>query len=423
MAVDWLGEELPAFLATNLQGISDGSVSSGTRGKVVEAMEILHAKILNKALQEVRPTSTRAAWAWRRRDKVSAAWLLAISGYGTSLSSAQFAEAAASNICLPSPACSDRVGEVIRGNVEVDKYGENVQATAMVGDHWRSRHNTMLHHLANACMWAGLPVELEVLNLFTSLVRQEGLSPTEQARQLQTMIPDMKITMPEAGTVRGGGGGVGALGLVAEGLAGQSSSILHELKVISSNRTRYRPACQRRADDVQAAQLKGEYLSKARAADRQQGMAQGEGRVEAKLVSLGHVEGIISGQFGEVSEATHALVATLATSRVRVAGPTRGRGGLLRSEDAERAVAVSALRCRLGVMAVRCQCSSLLGRLETMGLGGAAAVGQRRKSAELEWSQTALQGLMFTGLWLPNSPERSYVDRFMVIKPPGKVLC
>jgi hypothetical protein len=63
MAVDWLGEELPAFLATNLQGISDGSVSSGTRGKVVEAMEILHAKILNKALQEVRPTSTRAAWA------------------------------------------------------------------------------------------------------------------------------------------------------------------------------------------------------------------------------------------------------------------------------------------------------------------------------------------------------------------------
>ena len=104
---------------------------------------------------------------------------------------------------------------------------------------------------------------------------------------------------------------------------------------------------------------------------------------EAKLISLGEVEGIVAGQFGEVSEATHSLVAALATSRVRVAGPTTGKRGRLRSEDAERAMAVSALRRRLGVMAVRCQASSLLGRLETLGPGGTAALGRRQQAAGL----------------------------------------
>ena len=354
----------------------------GHPGEGTEAIENLRSKVLGKALQLVRPVNTRAAWAWRQRDKVSAAWLLAIPGSGTSLSSAEFSEAAASNLCLPSPACRDRVGELIKGRVVIDEFGDNIQATAMVGDHWRARHNAMLHHLYNACLWAGLPVELEVFNLFAGLIQQRGLSRAEQARQFQGLVPDMRISMPGVGN---GGRGVGAPGLAAGGLAGQSSFILHELKIISSNKTRYRPACQQRAVDVRAAQLQGEYLTKARAADRRQGVPQGEvGRVEAKLVSLGKVEGVVAGQFGEVSEATHALVAALATSRVRVAGPTRGRQGLMRGEEAERAVAISALCRRLGVMAVRCQASSLLGRLETLGTGGVAAAGRRQQASELE---------------------------------------
>ena len=207
----------------------------------------------------------------------------------------------------------------------IDEFGDNIQATAMVGDHWRARHNAMLHHLYNACLWAGLPVELEVFNLFAGLIQQRGLSRAEQARQFQGLVPDMRISMPGVGN---GGRGVGAPGLAAGGLAGQSSFILHELKIISSNKTRYRPACQQRAVDVRAAQLQGEYLTKARAADRIQGVPQGEvGRVEAKLVSLGKVEGVVAGQFGEVSEATHALVAALATSREGWPVPPGGGGG------------------------------------------------------------------------------------------------
>ena len=275
-----------------------------------------------------------------------------------------------------------RVGEVVRGRVLVDEYSDNVQATALPGDHFRTRHNALLHHLNSACQWAGLPCQLEVHNLFAGVMHQPGLSRAEQARQYQGLVPDMRITMPGVGYE---GGGVGAPGLPAGGLAGQSSAVLHELKVISCSSTRYRPTRQQRAVDYRASQLQGEYVAKARAADRRQGIPEGTvGRVEAKLLELGHVEGLVAGQFGEVSEATHALLAILATSRVRIAGVSRGKRKHMRSEEGERAVAISSLRRRLGVMTVRCQASSLLGRLETLGPGGAAAVGRRQQAGDLE---------------------------------------
>jgi hypothetical protein len=338
-SADWLGEELPPALATPLRGLGQGSVCGATRGHLVEALENLRSKVLKKALAELRPRSTRAAWAWRQRDRVSSAWLLAGPGQGTSLSNAEFAEAATSNLCLPSPACRGRVGEPIKGQVTIDPYGDNIQASALKGDHWRTRHDAMLHHLHNACLWAGLPAQMEVHNLFAGVMQQQGLSRAERARQYQGIVPDLRITLPGVG---GGGNRVGAPGLAAGGLAGQQSSVLHELKVISSSRSRYKPAWTKRAVDVRAGKLQDEYEKKARAADRRQGVPDGTvGPVEAKLISLGQVEGIVAGQFGEVSEATHSLVAALATSRVRVAGPKTGKRGKLRSEDAERAMVVS----------------------------------------------------------------------------------
>ena len=276
-----------------------------------------------------------------------------------------------------------RVGEVVRGRVLVDEYGDNVQATALPGDHFRTRHNALLHHLNSACQWAGLPCQLEVHNLFAGVMHQPGLSRAEQARQYQGLVPDMRITMPGVGYE---GGGVGAPGLPAGGLAGQSSAVLHELKVISCSSTRYRPTRQQRAVDYRASQLQGEYVAKARAADRRQGIPEGTvGRVEAKLLELGHVEGLVAGQFGEVSEATHALLAILATSRVRIAGVSRGKRKHMRSEEGERAVAISSLRRRLGVMTVRCQASSLLGRLETRwGCSSREAATGRRSGEEVE---------------------------------------
>ena len=392
-ASNFLGQEVPAVLSIPVEGIggdtAQASVSGETRGRVVRAVEGLRVKVLSKVLKELRPQKTRAAWAWRQRDKVSSAWTQAIPGPDTSLSSAEFAEAAAANLVLPSPACESRVGETIRGRVKVDEYGDNVQATAVKGDHWRTRHNAFLYLVKRQCMWAGQPCELEVRNLFAGEMRQPGLSRAERDRQLQAIVPDARITMPAATGARGDGEGererarVGAPG--GAGLAGQSSAVLHECKVISCSRSRYKPTWTKRAVDVRTAQLPKEYLDKAKAADRRQGVAEGVvGRVEAKLVSLGELRGIVAGNFGEVSTDTHDLIAALATRRVRKAGVERGRRGMLRSEEAERAIAITGIRRRFGVMAVRCQASSLLGRLETLGPGGAAAVGRRWQAAELE---------------------------------------
>ena len=44
---------------------------------------------------------------------------------------------------------------------------------------------------------------------------------------------------------------------------------------------------------------------------------------------------------------------------------------------------IVALRRRFGVMTVRCQASSLLGRMETLGPGGAAAAGRKQYAADL----------------------------------------
>ena len=47
-------------------------------------------------------------------------------------------------------------------------------------------------------------------------------------------------------------------------------------------------------------------------------------------------------------------------------------------------MAVASIMRRLGIMTVRCQASSLLGRLETLGPGGAAAAGRRQQAGTLE---------------------------------------
>ena len=101
--------------------------------------------------------------------------------------------------------------------------------------------------------------------------------------------------------MRGGGGTV-------------EGGVLHEVKIISCSKTRYKPNSLKRAVDARADLLPQEYLNKARGADQKHNqIPQGTiGPVERKLVELGEVRGIVSGNFGEISGNTHALVAALA---------------------------------------------------------------------------------------------------------------
>ena len=80
----------------------------------------------------------------------------------------------------------------------------------------------------------------------------------------------------------------------------------------------------------------------------------------------------------------HVLIKAIASSRVRVAGPQRGRKGFIRSEEGEKSIVVGQLRRMISVAAVRAQCHSLLGRLEGLGTGGVAARGRRQEAIDLD---------------------------------------
>ena len=128
-AAEWLGVELEEVFVSGVEGVGGGSINGETKKKIVTAVEKTRSLLLTKSLEQHRPRNARQVMGWRQRDKISCSWILAGPGVDTSLTSAEFSEAAAANLCLPSPACKGRIGEVVRGRVRVDKYGDSVQAT------------------------------------------------------------------------------------------------------------------------------------------------------------------------------------------------------------------------------------------------------------------------------------------------------
>ena len=121
--------------------------------------------------------------------------------------------------------------------------------------------------------------------------------------------------------------------------------------------------------------------------------------VETKLARLGNVKGIVVGAFGEGSEDLHSLIHHLAFSRVREPGPQKGRSGQLRMNESELALTTSLLRRALSVVGVKTQARLLLGRLETIGPGAAAAAGRRNYAPNLEriWANERRADLLGRG--------------------------
>ena len=91
------------------------------------------------------------------------------------------------------------------------------------------------------------------------------------------------------------------------------------------------------------------------------------------------VNGLVFGNFGECSEAAHALMSAMATSRVRVSGPQVGRNGVIRTEEGEKAVVMGYIQRRISVALVKGQCFSLLGRLEALGPMATAERGRKKE--------------------------------------------
>ena len=185
----WLEEELEGPLAIHAQNAGEGSTTGATRGMVMEQLEQQRGKLLNKGLEIYHDQEARPCWSWPDRGKQTSAWLLTLTG----LTGPEFTEAAATQLCLPSPACASRIGEIIRGRKRIDLFGDNVRAAKLPGDGFRKRHDLVKNFLFRKLRAAGVPTECEVFNLFSREIPQEGLARIERGRTRQAMVPDFKI--------------------------------------------------------------------------------------------------------------------------------------------------------------------------------------------------------------------------------------
>ena len=297
--------------------------------------------------------------AWANRDKLSSSWLQCLPG-PDGLNNQAFSEAMALLLCLPSPACRDRVGARV-GRRTVDIYGDSVMSEILPGDHWRIRHDKVKMAIHSLCVWARLPVTVEVWGLFSHLIPAASLTRMERGRKRQAIVPDFRIEMP---TPTGG-----------------SSPQLAELKMISCCETWYPAGGNTRGTDKRAGGLQQEYRKKARKVDQEVlGLAEGEkGPVERRLDDFGGLLGLCFGAWGEASEGVHQLVQSLAESRLKYQGLQRGRPG----SDQELGLLVGQVRRRLSLTAVKSQVDCLLAKLHQVGPGN-AQLAKKRSWAILE---------------------------------------
>ena len=139
--VAFLGQDLEGHLAVAVEGVGQGSVDGSTRRSVTQQREELRGAVLEEALARHNNLSQRPVLAWANRDKLSSAWLQCLPG-PEGLPNQAFTEALSSLLCMPSPACRDRVGASV-GRRTVDLYGDSIMAEVLPGDHWRISHDKM----------------------------------------------------------------------------------------------------------------------------------------------------------------------------------------------------------------------------------------------------------------------------------------
>ena len=102
-AAAWLGQEVQENLSAQVTNVGGTSCDGSTRGKISEERDKTWANLIVKSLENhpQQDRTNRPVWSWLQRDKLSSAWLQALPGPDTSMTSAEFSEAAAAALCIP----------------------------------------------------------------------------------------------------------------------------------------------------------------------------------------------------------------------------------------------------------------------------------------------------------------------------------
>ena len=139
---------------------------------------------------------------------------------------------------------------------------------------------------------------------------------------------------------------------------------------------------QQKSVDQKAKSLPKMYLDKAQKIDRKYcGYNQNqEGPLEQRLKGFGDLICLVAGQYGEVSQHFHDLLAKLSKAKASHIGQMEGR----HLSDSERGLLLHQMRRRLSVTIIRAQSSCLLSRLGHFSPGAKEAAKRRALNKRTE---------------------------------------
>ena len=345
------------------QGAGDGREDGTTRKIIVQHREEVREAVLRESLSR-KDRQSRQVMAWTNRDKLSTAWLQSLPG-PDGFSNPEMSEALALMLCMPSPACKERIGEKV-GKAVVDKFGDNVMTQVLPGDHWRTKHDKIKMKINSMCSWARVPTTVEVWGLFSHLIPARDMSKFESGRARQALVPDFRFNLPTD--------------------LGDSQVKLAELKVLNCCKTWYSSGAggKVRATDKRAGGLTTLYTKKARDVDQKIiGTPAGtRGPVERKLEEFGEIMGLCFGAWGEGSRDVHDLVDVLAKSRLKAQMLEVGRHD--EGSNNELAQVTGQIRRKLSETVVKSQVNCLLSRLHQVGPGSKNLAKKRQWALQMD---------------------------------------
>ena len=190
-------EELGGALQQPVEAMGEGSTDGSTRMLVTEQLETLTLATLRKHLGEIADQKARPVCSMKQKDKLTTAWLLALPGAQSSLTTPIFQEGIAMVLCVPSPACMIRVGEKI-GNGRVDLWGDTVKCQHLPGGSWTIRHDRTKAELMRMLGWSGIVASCEVGGIFQHLIPPAARDRPEIKNHSHVMILDFRIQLPSS---------------------------------------------------------------------------------------------------------------------------------------------------------------------------------------------------------------------------------
>jgi hypothetical protein len=367
----YLDRELPDILASEVLGVGLGSEDGTTRKRITEEREKIRAAVFMKGLADYPDPASRAVIAWKNRDKLSTAFLTALPGPHSSLSSPQFGEALCLLLCLPALCCRDRVGQKV-GRRRVDLYGEEVVNENLAGGGFTRRHDAIKLELNSMAAYCGLTSTCEPYGLFGSLLPQQPLNRLEYRMSKVVLRPDFLLELPDQPAHQ-----------TPRQHTGRVVQHLADVKTVSlGGRSYYKPGVTgNKAVKIRAGAINSEYKRKAVKMDQQLGHTDEQGPALRRLRQYegGNVLDLVFGGYSECSEGVWTLLGHMANSRLKKLGLARGSPG----SQQELSLITGSLRRRLSLAVHKANLSLLLDRMRQIG-DGAEMAGRRRNIDRLE---------------------------------------